>query len=46
MRPGDELLRAGGSSLAGRSRLEAWHVLRALPAGPVRLLLRRRQGKG
>lgn len=41
LQPGDELLQLGERSLQGLMRLEAWQLIRALPPGPVQLLLRR-----
>lgn len=40
IKSGSELLAAGGTNLVGLTRTEAWGLLRALPSGPVTLLLR------
>ncbi|KAJ2947889.1 hypothetical protein O0L34_g9679 [Tuta absoluta] len=37
---GSELLSAGGQSMEGFTRTQAWAALKALPAGPVALVLR------
>ncbi|KAM7138490.1 uncharacterized protein RBU57_016719 [Macrochelys suwanniensis] len=42
LQPGDELLQIGERSLQGLMRLEAWHLIRALPMGPIQLLVRKR----
>lgn len=39
--PGDEVLEIGGVSMVGMRRLEAWTLIRRLPAGPVDVVLRR-----
>uniref|UniRef100_A0A3Q1G325 Uncharacterized LOC110970176 n=1 Tax=Acanthochromis polyacanthus TaxID=80966 RepID=A0A3Q1G325_9TELE len=39
--PGDEVLEIGGVSMLGMRRLEAWTLIRRLPAGPVDVVLRR-----
>ncbi|XP_035986067.1 pro-interleukin-16 [Fundulus heteroclitus] len=41
---GDELLQVQGESLQDISRFEAWNMIKALPEGPVKLLIRRKQG--
>lgn len=41
--PGDEVLEIGGVSTMGMRRIEAWNVIRKLPAGPADLVLRRSQ---
>ncbi|XP_038238918.1 pro-interleukin-16-like isoform X2 [Dermochelys coriacea] len=41
LQPGDELLQIGERSLQGLMRLEAWQLIRALPMGPVQLLVRK-----
>ncbi|XP_030398377.1 pro-interleukin-16-like isoform X1 [Gopherus evgoodei] len=40
LQPGDEVLQIGERSLQGLMRLEAWQLIRALPMGPVQLLVR------
>uniref|UniRef100_A0A8C8RGB9 PDZ domain-containing protein n=1 Tax=Pelusios castaneus TaxID=367368 RepID=A0A8C8RGB9_9SAUR len=42
LQPGDELLQIQERRLQGLARLEAWNLIRDLPTGPVRLLVRRR----
>lgn len=37
---GAELLSAGGQSMEGFTRTQAWAALKSLPAGPVALVLR------
>lgn len=37
---GAELLSAGGQLMEGFTRTQAWAALKALPAGPVALILR------
>lgn len=39
--PGDEMLEIDGVSLVGMRRLEAWTLIRRLPPGPVKVVLRR-----
>uniref|UniRef100_H3DLV8 Si:dkey-92i15.4 n=2 Tax=Tetraodon nigroviridis TaxID=99883 RepID=H3DLV8_TETNG len=39
--PGDEILEINGVSTAGMRRIEAWNLIRKLPAGPADLFLRR-----
>lgn len=39
--PGDEVLEVQGTSVVGMRRLEAWTLIRALPPGPVDVVLRR-----
>ncbi|TWW79198.1 uncharacterized protein si:dkey-92i15.4 isoform X1 [Takifugu flavidus] len=41
--PGDEVLEIGGVSTMGMRRIEAWNLIRKLPAGPADLVLRRSQ---
>ncbi|KAM9114143.1 uncharacterized protein ACDP82_018896 [Pangshura tecta] len=41
LQPGDEVLQIGDRSLQGLTRLEAWQLIRALPMGPVQLLVRK-----
>ncbi|XP_008290963.1 pro-interleukin-16 [Stegastes partitus] len=41
---GDELLQVQGVSLTDMTRFEAWNMIKALPEGPVTLVIRRRQG--
>uniref|UniRef100_A0A096LQ76 Pro-interleukin-16 n=1 Tax=Poecilia formosa TaxID=48698 RepID=A0A096LQ76_POEFO len=40
---GDELLQVQGVSLQDMTRFEAWKMIKALPEGPVTLVIRRRQ---
>uniref|UniRef100_A0A8C0G6S5 PDZ domain-containing protein n=1 Tax=Chelonoidis abingdonii TaxID=106734 RepID=A0A8C0G6S5_CHEAB len=42
LQPGDEVLQIGERSLQGLMRLEAWQLIRALPMGPVQLLVRKK----
>ncbi|XP_039714197.1 pro-interleukin-16 isoform X2 [Pteropus medius] len=42
VRPGDEILQLAGSAVQGLTRFEAWNVIKALPDGPVTLLIRRK----
>lgn len=41
--PGDEVLEVDGVSTMGMRRIEAWNLIRKLPAGPADLVLRRSQ---
>uniref|UniRef100_A0A674JKS7 PDZ domain-containing protein n=1 Tax=Terrapene triunguis TaxID=2587831 RepID=A0A674JKS7_9SAUR len=42
LQPGDEVLQIEERSLQGLMRLEAWQLIRALPVGPVQLLVRKK----
>lgn len=41
---GDELLQIQGVSLQDMSRFEAWNMIKALPEGSIRAVIRRRLG--
>lgn len=41
--PGDELVEIDGVNIVGMRRLEAWTLIRGLPAGPVDVVLCRPQ---
>ncbi|XP_034437531.1 pro-interleukin-16 isoform X4 [Hippoglossus hippoglossus] len=43
---GDELLQVQGSSLQDMTRFEAWNMIKALPEGPITLVIRRREQQG
>ncbi|XP_065276458.1 pro-interleukin-16-like [Emys orbicularis] len=43
LQPGDEVLQIGERSLQGLMRLEVWQLIRALPMGPVQLLVRKKE---
>lgn len=47
VQPGDEILQLAGTSVQGLTRFEAWNVIKALPDGPVPVVIRRNglQGK-
>ncbi|XP_061563823.1 pro-interleukin-16-like [Cololabis saira] len=40
---GDEVLQVQGVSLQENTRFEAWNMIKALPQGPVAVVVRRRQ---
>ncbi|XP_053514940.1 pro-interleukin-16 [Artibeus jamaicensis] len=42
VQPGDEVLQLAGTTVQGLTRFEAWSVIKALPDGPVTVLIRRR----
>ncbi|XP_028258454.1 pro-interleukin-16 isoform X2 [Parambassis ranga] len=44
LQSGDELLQVQGVSLQDMTRYEAWNMIKALPEGPVTVVIRRRQG--
>nr|AUI09886.1 pro-interleukin-16 [Oligoryzomys longicaudatus] len=47
VQPGDEILQLAGTAMQGLTRFEAWNIIKALPDGPVTMVLRRKglQGK-
>ncbi|XP_052015411.1 pro-interleukin-16 isoform X2 [Apodemus sylvaticus] len=47
VQPGDEILQLSGTAVQGLTRFEAWNVIKALPDGPVTVVIRRNglQGK-
>ncbi|XP_054445020.1 pro-interleukin-16 [Pteronotus mesoamericanus] len=42
VQPGDEILQLAGTAVQGLTRFEAWNVIKALPDGPVAVLIRRK----
>ncbi|XP_066094450.1 pro-interleukin-16 [Saccopteryx bilineata] len=42
VQPGDELLHLAGTAVQGLTRFEAWNVIKALPDGPVTVVIRRK----
>ncbi|XP_041082600.1 pro-interleukin-16-like isoform X1 [Polyodon spathula] len=42
IQPGDELLQIQSASLQGLTRFEAWNIIKALPEGPIRAVIRRK----
>lgn len=48
VQPGDEILHLAGTAMQGLTRFEAWNIIKALPDGPVTIVLRRKslQSKG
>ncbi|XP_006885259.1 PREDICTED: pro-interleukin-16 [Elephantulus edwardii] len=48
VQPGDEILQLAGTAVQGLTRLEAWNIIKALPDGPVTIVIRRKslQSKG
>ncbi|XP_012588152.1 PREDICTED: pro-interleukin-16 [Condylura cristata] len=41
VQPGDQILQLAGTAVGGLTRLEAWTVIKALPDGPVQVVVRR-----
>lgn len=41
VQPGDEILQLAGTAVQGLTRFEAWNVIKALPDGPVTVVIRR-----
>uniref|UniRef100_A0A8D0XCH7 Pro-interleukin-16 n=2 Tax=Sus scrofa TaxID=9823 RepID=A0A8D0XCH7_PIG len=48
IQPGDEILHLAGTAVQGLTRFEAWNIIKALPDGPVTIVIRRKslQSKG
>ncbi|XP_047435902.1 pro-interleukin-16 [Mugil cephalus] len=44
LQSGDEVLQVQGVSVQDMTRFEAWNMIKALPEGPVTVVIRRRQG--
>ncbi|KAL6036146.1 hypothetical protein STEG23_001014, partial [Scotinomys teguina] len=42
VQPGDEILQLAGTAVQGLTRFEAWNVIKALPDGPVTIVIRRK----
>ncbi|XP_058854909.1 pro-interleukin-16-like isoform X2 [Acipenser ruthenus] len=42
IQPGDELLQIQSTALQGLTRFEAWNIIKALPEGPIRAVIRRK----
>lgn len=42
VQPGDEILCLAGTAVQGLTRFEAWNVIKALPDGPVTIVVRRK----
>nr|XP_006990292.3 pro-interleukin-16 isoform X4 [Peromyscus maniculatus bairdii] len=42
VQPGDEILQLAGTAVQGLSRFEAWNIIKALPDGPVTVVIRRK----
>lgn len=42
VQPGDEILCLAGTAVQGLTRFEAWNVIKALPDGPVMIVVRRK----
>uniref|UniRef100_A0A8C5LGY8 Pro-interleukin-16 n=1 Tax=Jaculus jaculus TaxID=51337 RepID=A0A8C5LGY8_JACJA len=42
VQPGDEILQLAGTAMQGLTRFEAWNVIKALPDGPVAIVIRRK----
>ena len=42
VQPGDEILHLAGTAMQGLTRFEAWNIIKALPDGPVTIVLRRK----
>lgn len=41
LQPGDQILALGDTTTQGLTRFEAWKVIKALPDGPVAVVIRR-----
>ncbi|XP_064222207.1 pro-interleukin-16 isoform X2 [Aotus nancymaae] len=48
VQPGDEILHLAGTAMQGLTRFEAWNIIKALPDGPVTIVIKRKsmQSKG
>ncbi|XP_037689135.1 pro-interleukin-16 isoform X2 [Choloepus didactylus] len=48
VQPGDEILQLASTAVQGLTRFEAWNIIKALPDGPVTIVIRRKnlQSKG
>lgn len=44
LQSGDEVLQVQGISLQDMTRFEAWNMIKALPEGPITVVLKRRLG--
>ncbi|XP_006870979.1 PREDICTED: pro-interleukin-16 isoform X2 [Chrysochloris asiatica] len=42
VQPGDEILQLASIAVQGLTRLEAWNIIKALPDGPVTIVIRRK----
>ncbi|XP_058398563.1 pro-interleukin-16 isoform X3 [Diceros bicornis minor] len=42
VQPGDEILHLAGTAVQGLTRFEAWNIIKALPDGPVTIVIRRK----
>ncbi|XP_057576879.1 pro-interleukin-16 isoform X2 [Hippopotamus amphibius kiboko] len=42
VQPGDEILHLAGTAVQGLTRFEAWNIIKALPDGPVTVVIRRK----
>ncbi|XP_036699163.1 pro-interleukin-16 isoform X4 [Balaenoptera musculus] len=42
VQPGDEILHLASTAVQGLTRFEAWNIIKALPDGPVTIILRRK----
>ncbi|XP_023566629.1 pro-interleukin-16 [Octodon degus] len=42
VQPGDEILQLAGTAAQGLTRFEAWNIIKALPDGPVTVVLKRK----
>uniref|UniRef100_A0A2K6AJS2 Pro-interleukin-16 n=2 Tax=Mandrillus leucophaeus TaxID=9568 RepID=A0A2K6AJS2_MANLE len=42
IQPGDEILQLAGTAMQGLTRFEAWNIIKALPDGPVTIVIRRK----
>ncbi|EQB78853.1 hypothetical protein CB1_001254005 [Camelus ferus] len=42
VQPGDEILHLAGTAAQGLTRFEAWNIIKALPDGPVTIVIRRK----
>ncbi|KAL1774329.1 pro-interleukin-16 isoform X2 [Sigmodon hispidus] len=42
VQPGDEILQLAGTTMQGLTRFEAWNIIKALPDGPVTMVIKRK----
>lgn len=42
VQPGDELLQVHTTAMQGLTRFEAWNIIKALPDGPIAVIIKRK----